>query len=272
MLVKNKTVVITGGSSGLGLALAKAYVRQGANIALLARNKDKLAAALAELRSINGNTQLAIYPVDICNYDSLDKVVRHIVEDFGSLDILINSAGILFEAYVEKTDMDVFESINQTNYLALVAMTKLCLPHLKQAKGHIVNIASMASFFGTFGYTAYSASKFAVLGFSEALRFELRPQGVKVHVICPPEFAGPMVDGISEGRSPENKYLVQTAGSLSVNQVLKETLQGLQKDKFIILVGRSAKAAALMNRLFPALVRYFLDASIKRIYRGPDAR
>lgn len=272
MLVKNKTVVITGGSSGLGLALAKAYARQGAHIALLARNKDKLEAALAELRSINADIQLAIYPVDICDYDNLDKVVNTIVRGFGSIDILINSAGILFEGYVEETSMDVFESINQTNYLALVAMTKLCLPHLKQAKGHIVNIASMASFFAVFGYTAYSASKFAVLGFSEALRFELRPQGIKVHVICPPEFAGPMVDGIREGRSPENKYLVQAAGSLSVEQVLKESLRGLQKDKFIIPVGRSARGAVFVNRLFPALVRYFVDVIIKRIYRGPDAR
>lgn len=270
MEVKNKSVVITGGSSGLGLVLAKSFAKQGAKIALIARNQQKLNEAKNELLAFANNTDVLIYSVDLSKGENIQQVVDDISSKFYGIDILVNSAGILSEGYFEDTSMETFRAINETNYLALVNMTKTCLPYLKRSKGHIVNIASMASFFGAFGYTAYCASKFAVLGFSEALRYELKPQGVKVHVVCPPEFEGPMVDGISDGRTLENKTLVRSAGVLSVEQVLKETLKGLKKDRFIILVGSSASAGAFLNRLFPNLVRWSLDQLITKIYRGPD--
>ncbi len=272
MEVKNKSVVITGGSSGLGLALAKNFAKQGAKIALIARNEQKLVNAKAEIlkfASAANNESVLIYSVDLSKDETIQKVVDEIANKFSTIDILVNSAGILSEGYFENTSMETFRAVNETNYLALVNMTKICLPYLKQSKGHIVNIASMASFFGAFGYTAYCASKFAVLGFSEALRYELKPQGIKVHVVCPPEFEGPMVEGISDGRTPENKTLVRSAGVLSVDQVLKATLKGLKKDRFIIPVGSSASAGAFLNRLFPGLVRWALDQMVARIYRGP---
>ncbi len=182
---------------------------------------------------------------------------------------MINSAGILAEGYFEKTSLNTFKSIMDTNFIALVNMTQLCLPYLKESKGRIINIASMASYFGIFGYTAYCASKFAVLGFSEALRCELRPQGVRVQVVCPPEFSGPMVDGISANRTSENKKLVQAAGTLSVSQVVYETVRGIDNNQFTILIGSNSRIFGWFNRLFPKTVRKFLDITIRKIYIGP---
>lgn len=269
MNVKNKVVVITGGSSGLGFGLAEVFSRQGARVILLARNLEKLKAAELALKKQNADAEILVYSVDIADEVKAKEVIEHVIRCYGVIDILINSAGILAEGYFEKTSLTTFKSIMDTNFIALVNMTQLCLPYLKESKGRIINIASMASYFGTFGYTAYCASKFAVLGFSEALRCELRPQGVRVQVVCPPEFAGPMVDGISANRTSENKKLVQTAGTLSVSQVVHETVRGIDNNQFTILIGSNSRIFGWFNRLFPKTVRKFLDITIRKIYIGP---
>jgi 3-dehydrosphinganine reductase len=269
MQVKNKVMVITGGSSGLGLALAKHYGKQGAKLALLARDQKKLEEAKRQVSAQNSTAIVETFSVDISNSESVKTVVKDIVEKFGSIDVLINSAGILVEGYFENTPLEDFERVMNTNFLALVNMTHETLPYLKKSKGRIINIASVASFFGAFAISSYCASKFAVLGFSEALRTELTPQGIRIHVVCPPEFEGPMVDGIDEGRTPENRYLVKTAGTLTVEQVLRGAVRGIEKNQFIILIDLRSKAMVLLNRLLPDVVRLFTDLTIKRIYVGP---
>lgn len=270
MNVHGKVIVITGGSSGLGLGLAKYYAKRNAKIALIARNEQKLNQAKQAILNETPQAEIAVYSVDITHTEKSKNVIEAIANTFGSIDMLINSAGILIEGYFENMALKDFENIMNTNFFSLVNMTQVTLPYLKQSKGRIVNIASMASFFGTFGYTSYCASKFAVLGFSEALRCELKPQGIRLHVVCPPEFEGPMVDGIEQGRSPENIQLVKTAGTLQVEQVVKETVAGIDNNQFIIIVGVASKGAAFMKRLMPNVVQLFLDAAIKKVYIGPN--
>lgn len=269
MNVNGKVIVITGGSSGLGLGLAKYYAKQNAKLALIARNEEKLIEAKKAVQEENPNVEIETYSADISNTVSTKNAITFIIEKFGQIDVLINSAGILVEGYFENMALEDFERVMNTNYLSLVNMTQVVLPYVKQSKGRIVNIASMASFFGTFGYTSYCASKFAVLGFSEALRCELKPQGIRLHVVCPPEFEGPMVDGIEDGRTPENILLVKTAGTLKVEQVVKETVRGINKNQFIIIIGAASKGAAFMKRLMPNMVQMFLDITIKKNYVGP---
>jgi len=269
MNVNNKVIVITGGSSGLGLGLAEVFSQQGAKVVLLARNQEKLDAAEFVLKKQNTKAEVMTYSIDIADEIKTREAINDVINHFGTIDILINSAGILAEGYFEKTSLATFKSIMDTNFIALVNITQLSLPYLKASKGRIVNIASMASYFGTFGYSAYCASKFAVLGFSEALRYELRPQGVRVQVVCPPEFAGPMVDGISANRTSENKQLVQTAGTLSVKQVVRETIKGMGSNQFEILIGTNSRVLNRINRYFPNTVRKYLDITIKKIYAGP---
>lgn len=269
MKVDNKVIVITGGSSGLGFGLAKVFCQQGARLVLIARNMEKLIESELALKSLNNNADILILSVDLADEQKAQEAVTIIIKHFGRIDVLINSAGILAEGYFEKTSLASFKAVMDTNFIALVNMTQLSLPYLKESKGRVVNIASMASYFGTFGYTAYCASKYAVLGFSEALRYELKPQGVRVQVVCPPEFSGPMVDGICANRTSENKKLVQTAGTLSVEKVVNETIKGIESHQFAILVGSMSRVLAAMNRYFPKVVRKYLDITIKKIYIGP---
>ncbi len=269
-MFKDKVILITGGSSGLGLGLAHYYAGQGAKLALVARNLEKLNDAKADIEAMHSSAQVQVYSIDIGDADKVEAGVKEIVSHFGRLDILINSAGILVEGYFENTSQDDFERVMHTNFSSLVNMTRQALPYLKESKGRVVNIASMASFFGTFGYTSYCASKFAVLGFSEALRTELKPQGVKVQVVCPPEFEGAMVDGIQAGRTRENRELAKTAGILSVEQVTAQTVKGIAKGKFIIVIGTTSRVLAVVNRWMPQTVRMFSDLTIKRFYVGPE--
>jgi len=271
MNVEGKVMVITGGSSGLGLGLAKYYAKQNAKLALIARNEQKLADAKRTVQKESPGVEVEIYAVDISNAESTKKAIAFIVQKYGHIDVLINSAGILIEGYFENMMLEDFEKVMNINYLSLVNITRITLPHLKQSKGRIVNIASMASFFGTFGYTSYCASKFAVLGFSEALRCELKPLGLRVHVVCPLDFEGPIVDGIEDGRTPENIQLVITAGTLKVDQVVKETVRGLNKKQFIIIIGSASNGAVLMKVFMPNVVQMFLDMTIKKIYIGPQS-
>ncbi|MBU3917200.1 SDR family NAD(P)-dependent oxidoreductase [bacterium] len=268
-MFKDKVVLITGGSSGLGLGMAHVFCEEKARIILLARNKEKLLSAQSLLKSKYPSSDVTIHSLDLANRNDLEKEMSNVLKDHQRLDVLVNCAGILAEGYFENMPIETFKDVMNTNFIALVSLTKAALPYLKQSKGRIVNVASMASFIGSFGYTSYTASKFALLGFSESLRYELKPQGINLHVVCPPEFEGPMVDGISENRTPENRFLVRSAGVLTVEQVVKETFAGIRKGKFIIPTGRNARLIRLLNRLFPGIVRWYVDSTIRKVYVGP---
>ena len=265
----DKVVVITGGSSGLGLALAELMLKAFAKVILIARDKEKLEQAKTLLEAEVPSAQISLISLDILDEEKVNRAMRAIADQFGCIDVLINSAGILEEGYFENLPLATFKSVMETNYMGTVICTKAVLPALKASRGQLVNIASMAAIFGAFGYTSYCASKFAVLGFSEALRYELKPQGVGLSVICPPEFEGPMVDGIAENRTLESKYLVQKAGVMNVRDVASETFNGMVNKQAIVIIGRSAKLLAIVNRWLPSLSRMMSHQLIARVYKGP---
>jgi 3-dehydrosphinganine reductase len=119
--------------------------------------------------------------------------------------------------------------------------TKLCLPALKRSRCCIVNVSSMAGLVGVYGLTAYCAAKHALTGFSDALRFEVEPHGVAVHLVCPPEFESPMLDALSLYRSPGNRAFAASVPALSVAQVAKETLEGIRDGDRLIIPGRTSR-------------------------------
>lgn len=271
MFFYDKVVVISGGSSGLGLTLAKKLVVKGARVVLIARSKDNLQAAKVELESLRQEVaSVSVYSADITDESGIAETLRLVNEFYGRIDMLINSAGVLAEGYFENQSLDVFKNVMSVNFIGTVNCVKAVLPYLKESQGYIVNVASMASLVGAFSYTSYSASKFAVYGFSESLRYELKPQGISVIVVCPPEFDGPMVDGITENRTPENKRLVTGVGVLSPEYVADVTLRGIERRRPVIITGFTAKATAILVRLFPAFARFLIHGMIKRVYQGPE--
>lgn len=258
-----KHVVITGGSSGLGLAVAKEMSKQGAVISLIARDMAKLESAEKQVIAAGDNAKVRTYSADVSNPDLLGKVFEAIENEMGPPDILINSAGILREGYFAKIPDRGFREVMETNFFGILNSIRAALPSLKKQKGRIVNISSVAGIIGVFGYTPYCSSKFAINGLTEALRFELKPEGVTVHLVCPPEFDSPMVDELNMKRTPENRAHVQIIPPYGIDTIVKDILRGLRKNQYLIVPGMRTRLALLGNRYFPAISRIISDRIIR---------
>lgn len=272
-MFKDRVVVITGGSSGLGKALAARLAGKGAVLALIARDRKKLEEARDEIMPLclSGRT-VEIFPADVADFKSVEKTFSAISERLSPPDILINSAGILKEGYFETLPMETFRGVMEINFFGTLNCIRAAMPYFKKkGAGRIVNISSLGGRFGSFGYTAYCSSKFAVVGLTETLRCELKPQNIRMHLVCPAEFESPMVDELNTYRTGENRVMTQTAPVLSLDRVADETLAGIMRNRYCIIPGRVSRLLDLTNRWFPSISRAFVDWRIKKVYRGPDA-
>lgn len=184
MNVKDRVVLITGSSSGIGWATALAFAKKGALLAIAARSVSKL-QELADLLKEN-NTECLIVPVDVTDSDSVRSMAEKVFEHYGRIDILVNNAGFGIFAPLLEADMKDIQDMMDVNYFGVVRCIQAAVPYMvRQKMGYVVNVASMAGFVAVPSHGGYSASKFAVIGLSEALREEVREQGIKVTTINP---------------------------------------------------------------------------------------
>lgn len=189
--LKGKKAIITGGSRGLGKATAIAFANQGIDVAITGRNEEQLVATVNELKSLGVNATYAVF--DIGNYDEVKKGIQEIMNTFNTVDILVNNAGIAaFGSFLEM-DMNQWQSIIQTNVMGMYYVTKEVLPHLiANNQGDIFNVSSTAGLAGNPNTSAYSASKFAVIGMSESLMKEVRKNNIRVCTLTPSTIASDM--------------------------------------------------------------------------------
>lgn len=270
-MVAARTIVITGGSSGLGLALAQACIQRGDRVALLARDPAKLQQAAAELRMLKAGAQVMAVSADVQNPADLQSVCARIAAEFGGIDVLVNCAGILHEGYFENLSLTTHRQVMDTNYFGALNTVQAALPHLKRSrKARIINIASIAGLTGVFGYSAYCASKHALVGLSEVLRYELAPQGITVQLVCPPEFDSPMVDALDRTRTPENREHTLTIPKVSVDAIVNDVMRAFNGRDFLVVPGRLAHLSAIGLRHFPAVSRLIGDLRIRKAYVGPN--
>jgi len=271
-MFKNKVIIITGGSSGVGKELSIRLAQSGAHLAIIAREKSKLNAVKEQLsKSAATGQKIEAYSCDVSSFDAVQETFSRVAKDLGLPDILINSAGILRESYFEKQSLDTFRETMAINFFGTLHCIKAVLPFFKQKQeGRIVNISSTAGLLGVFGYSAYCSSKYALVGLTEALRSEFKPQHIKFHLVCPPEFESPMVDDLNTYRTLENQTVVHTIPVLSVDAVATAIIKGMEKDRYLIIPGAITKIVTTFNRLFPFLGRLVVDTQIKKVYRGPD--
>jgi 3-dehydrosphinganine reductase len=270
-MFEGKNIVITGGSSGLGEELACTLAAKGANLALVARNQDKLQSVLEKIQSAGNRTvRIETFQNDVCDLDSVEKTSKRIAETMGLPDILINSAGIISENYFEKIPVETFKKVMGTNFFGTLNWIKAVLPYFqKKGQGRIVNICSMAGLMGTFGYSPYCSSKYAVTGLTNSLRVELKPQNIRFHLVCPAEFTSPMVDQLNTYRTLENRKIVQTIPVLTLEKVTSEIIRGIEKNKYLIIPGMVTRFFEILNRYFPSLTRWTSDQIIRKCYKGP---
>jgi len=246
---KNKMIAITGASSGIGKALALAALEKGANVAVCARNFEKLQNAFSQDK---GADRLLLFKADVSKAEDCKSFIDAILSKWGSLDILINNAGISMRAMFADLDLNVLKNLMDINFWGTVYTTKFALPFIQKSKGSIVGISSIAGYRGLPGRTGYSSSKFAVQGFLEALRTELRKEGVHVMWAAPGFTASNIrntalaADGNAQKETPleEDKLM-------SAEQCAEIILKGIEKRKRTLIMTLQGKATVWMNKLFP---------------------
>ena len=250
MTMKGKVVVITGGSSGIGKALAETFGRNGSKIFITGRNKeelDKTADELATKGIIVKSTQADV-SLESDNVKMADEAVRA----FGKIDVLINNAGITMRALFEEMDLSVLKKVMDINFFGVIYATKACLPQILMNKGSIIGISSIAGYRGLPGRTGYSASKFALNGFLEVLRTEMLYKDVHVLTACP-GFTSSNIrkraltkDGSVQGESPRAEEKMMTAEECA-EHIYNATVA---RKKVLILTGQG-KLTVLLNKFFP---------------------
>ena len=270
-MFRSKTVVITGGSSGVGLEMALRLAKRGASLALAARGEDKLEQACEAVRDAAPHAVVQTFSCDVTDNHAVENLFRDIGEStLGPPHMLMNSAGVLIENYFEKLPLDVFRKTMDINFFGTLHCIRSALPAFREhGGGRIINMSSLSGVMGVFGYSAYCSSKYAVKGLTDTLRVELRPQNIRFHVVCPPEFDSPMVREMDKTRTPENLAMAHMLPVLSAAQVADEIMAGMRADRYEIVPGAIPRAAYFLDKLLPGPSRALTDMAVRKSYRGP---
>lgn len=249
--IAGKMVYITGGSSGIGLETAKLLASMGARIVVFARDRKKLerAGKIIEKTATNGNRNITTAVMDVKHEKEVLRVMGGTVRRLGPPDILINSAGLGHSDYFENIDYRTFDDIMKINLYGTWNVTAAALPYMKHKGGHIVILSSEAGLMGVFGYTAYGTSKYALVGFAECLRMEVKRYGIGVTVVCPPEVDTPLV--VHEARTipPEARAVKNVAGRLAPDAVARAIVGAIRKNRFLVVPGFLARMLYHSHRL-----------------------
>ena len=254
---KNKTVLITGGSSGIGKVTAIEFAKLGANVILVARNKEKLEQVEEQLKKFNVKT--LICSCDVSNKENVIEMSKAVFEKFSCIDILVNNAGFAIYDSVSELSIEDIESQMKTNYFGMIYCVKAFLPSMLDKKsGHIVNVASLAASFGLPGIASYCASKFAMLGFSEGLKHELKDTGVGITVVSPIMVRTEFFDHPSFEKMP--KY---SPTSLDPKTVAKAILRASNSSRLEITVPSVARIAVWFKHTFPFFINPIMGKSFK---------
>ena len=255
---KNKVVLITGASSGIGKQTAIEFAKLGSSIILVARRKNKLEQVENELKQFNVNT--LVCACDVSKKDQVEELSKIVLQKFDSNDILVNNAGFAIYGLVSDLSINEIESQMETNYFGMIYCVKNFLPlMLKKKSGHIVNVASVGASFSVPGVSSYCATKFAMLGFSEGLKHELYGTGVGLTVVSPIMVRTPLF----EHPSFTNFSKFSTGVSLSSETVAKTIIKASNSSRLEIVVPSVARAAIWFKQTFPFLI----NPIIGRIFR-----
>ncbi len=248
--MQDKVVVITGGSDGIGKALVELYLNKGAKVATCARNYQKL----YQLQSANTGKPLFIHATDVSKEMDCKGFMDAVIKEFGTIDILINNAGVSMRALVQDVDFETIKRVMDINFWGTVYCTKFALDHIIKNKGTIVGVSSIAGYRGLPGRSGYSASKYAVNGWLEALRTELLESGTNVMWVCPGFTSSNIRNaalnskGESQGESPMDEGAMMSSEECAVH-----IANAIQKRKRTLVLTFTGMRAVFMNKFFPAL-------------------
>ncbi len=268
-LLKNKTVILCGGSKGIGKETARQIVRLGGSVCVIARNAEPLEAAVSEMRNLAREDSQFIESIscDTTNMEQLQPLLTEFVERHGVPDYLINMVGYAYPQYVQELTLEDYRKCMEVNYFGQLIPTLILLPHFKAArKGHIANVSSMLGFFGIMGYAAYAPTKFALVGLTEVLRHELKPYNINFSVLYPPDTDTPGFEIENRTKPEECALMSESVKTLSAQRVAEILVAGLIRKKYAILPGEAGLVWRLY-RYFPWLVRWITDRDYRQARR-----
>jgi short-subunit dehydrogenase len=253
---KDKVVMVTGGTDGIGKALVEELLNRGAKVATCGRNHDKL----YQLQSSYASYPLHTMVCDVSNENDCRRFIETTLKVYGQIDILINNAGISMRALLKDTTAEVIRKVMDINFFGTVYCTKYALPSIMQRKGTIVGVSSIAGYRGLPGRSGYSASKFALQGWLEAIRTELMNEGVHVMWVCPGfttsniRHAALNKEGLSHGETPMDEDKMMTA-----EECARRILKAVEKKKRSVVMTFQGKQTVFLNKFFPKLADRFVN-------------
>lgn len=262
-----KHAILTGGSSGIGKAVAIQLARQGYNITIIARSKRTLKQAAEDIaiESKHGKEGVLVISCDVSDREKLQHCIENAVEHYGTPDVLLTSAGIAHPDYFDNLEADVFKKTMDINYLGTLYAIKSVFPYMKEkATGHIITVSSGAGLVGLFGYSAYSPSKFAIRGLAEALRPEFKRFGVHISVVYPPDTDTNQLHQENLTKPKETKQITGVIKPWSAEDVATCIVKSLTKKKFNITPGLSVRLLRLLHSPLFSLLNFHVDRVIAK--------
>jgi 3-dehydrosphinganine reductase len=258
--------IITGGSSGIGLATAKILASRGISVSLIARDLDRLEAAKEIVAAVaKGDARVKVYPCDVRNAPNLQEAVDTAIEAMGKPGWAISSAGIVQPGRFLDQSLDAYEEQIRTNYLGSLYFAKAISPYMVANKtGRLVFISSGAAFVGLFGYSSYGPSKFAVRGLAECLRVELRPHGISVTLVCPGDTDTPQHATELLTRPKVTSYLAGDGKLLTADAVAEKLVHEAIRSRFLVTFGLQLRLLGRMHSLIAPVVRTYQNLLVTR--------
>ena len=254
----DKIVVITGGSDGIGKALVAQFLALGAKVATCGRNENKLSLLATEFPSSN----LLTAQVDVSKQDQSEAFIKQVVDNWGRIDVLINNAGISMRALVSEVSVQTLQNVMDINFWGTVYCTKAALPSIQQNKGVIVGVSSIAGYRGLPGRSGYSASKFALNGWLEALKTELFASGTHVMWVCPGFTTSNIRNAaLDKNANAQGESPMDEGSMMSSEECATHIIHAIEKRKRSLVLTFTGKRTVFMNKFFPAwadkLVHHF---------------
>lgn len=264
-------VLVTGGSSGIGLATAHRVLKRGARVSLIARDVGRLAHAEDELETAVGDpTRVAAEPADVTDREAVERALGLLIAQFGPVDVLIANAGGAVPGHFEDLPLEVFREQMDLNYFGTLHPIRAVVPSMiERGSGHLMLVSSAAGIVGVYGYAAYSPTKFAVRGLAETLRAELKPHGIVVGCAFPPDTDTPGLTRENESKPAATASISAKVKVRSPDRVARAIVGGIEKDRLEVTADSGTALLTKLGGLLGPFVRGTMDRHVRRAGRAP---
>lgn len=272
-IVQGGHAILTGGSSGIGLATAQRLVLAGMHVSLIARDPNKLAAARSQLESVRRTETQSIhgFTADVSDRSQAEAAIQGAISALGPPRLLITCAGIAHPGYFQELPIEIFERTMAINYFGTLYCIRAALPAMAvQKQGALVLVSSGAGLIGLYGYTPYSPSKFALRGLAESLRGELKPSGIGVSIVYPPDTDTPQLAEENKTKPEETKRITATADTWTADGVAQEILRGVQRGQFAITPGTEMTVLNRLHSLMAPGLNWYFDRLVAQVGDRPS--